>query len=193
MKSLPCRQPDDGRIESEIARRLRVLRAERGWTLEDLASRSGSSRATLSRIECGDVSPTTQTLARICGAFGVRVSELLHAAEGRFVPLLPAGEQPVWKDPTNRLTRKSVSPPAPGLAGEVIEGRLDADSRIDYTHPTHHGLEHHLVLLEGLLIIGVNGQTHQLDPGDCLRYRLQGESFFETLAEHGARYLLFLA
>jgi transcriptional regulator with XRE-family HTH domain len=56
-------------IERRIAQRIRSLRTERQWPLDELASRSGVSRATLSRIENGEVSPTASVLCKICGAF----------------------------------------------------------------------------------------------------------------------------
>lgn len=43
-------------IETRLAHRLASLRAERGWSLDELAQKSGVSRASLSRIEKGEVS-----------------------------------------------------------------------------------------------------------------------------------------
>ena len=38
-------------VERRIAEQLAALRAERGWSLDGLAERTGISRATLSRLE----------------------------------------------------------------------------------------------------------------------------------------------
>jgi hypothetical protein len=51
-------------------------------------------------------------------------------------------------------------------------------------------LEHHLLLIEGRLDITVDGQSHALRPGDCLRYQLFGASAFATPADSGAKYIL---
>jgi hypothetical protein len=40
--------------------------------------------------------------------------------------------QPVWTDPETGFRRRSVSPPAQNLAGEAIEGQLEAGTRITY-------------------------------------------------------------
>src|SRR5688572_29532956 len=53
-------------IETRIARRLARLRAERKWSLETLAERTGISRATLSRLERAELSPTAAMLGRLC-------------------------------------------------------------------------------------------------------------------------------
>ena len=179
-------------IEGRIAQRIRSLRGERQWPLEELSTRSGVSRASLSRIENGEVSPTAHVLARICSAFGLTLSRLMIQVEEGFPALLPAEQQLLWTDPETGYQRRAVSPPAPGLNGEVIACALKPGTRIAYDRPPRPGLEHHLVLREGALTLTADGVRHVLKPGDCLRYRLQGESLFETPAESGASYYLFM-
>ena len=179
-------------IERRIAQRIRSLRTERQWPLEELSQRSGVSRATLSRIENGEVSPTAAVLGRICGAFGLTLSRLMVLVEEGFAPHLPREGQMMWSDPETGFARRAVSPPAPGLSGEVIECSLTPSTRIAYDRPPRPGLEHHLVMLDGALTITVDGIRHRLTAGDCLRYRLHGESLFETPANSGARYHLFM-
>jgi transcriptional regulator with XRE-family HTH domain len=179
-------------IDQRIAARLRSLRAERAWSLDALAGRSGVSRATLSRLENAETSATAATLGRLASAYGLTVSRLMHLVEEGFAPLVPRSAQPVWMDPDGGFTRRQVSPPARALAGEVVECRLEAGTRIAYDAPPRPGLEHHLVLLEGALSITEGGCSHLLAEGDCLRYQLHGPSMFEAPAESPARYLLFI-
>ena len=47
----------DQGLDMRIASRLKGLRQERGWSLDELAGRAGVSRATLSRLENAEVSP----------------------------------------------------------------------------------------------------------------------------------------
>ena len=178
--------------DRRIAERLRSLRAERGWSLDQLAARTGVSRATLSRLENGEVSPTASVLGKLCAAHGLTLSRLMHLVEGDFAPVLRRDAQPVWSDPETGFRRRSVSPPSQTLAGEVLEGNLPAGARLAYEAPPRPGLEHHLVLMEGTLTVTVEGRAHALRPDDCLRYQLYGPSLFETPAEVGARYLLFV-
>lgn len=173
-----------------IAERLRQLRAERGWSLDHLAQQSGVSRATLSRLENAEVSATAAVLGRLCAIYGLTLSRLMFLAEETFTPLVRAGTQPVWRDGQAGFTRRSVSPPAAKLAGEVIDCRLAPLARIAYEHPPRAGLEHHLVMVEGELTLTIEGVRHMLRAGDCLRYRLFGASLFETGGE-AARYFLF--
>lgn len=179
-------------VDGRIARRLKALRGERGWSLEALAGESGVSRATLSRLENAEVSATASVLGRLCAAYGLTMSRLMHMVEDEVEALVRRDDQPVWTDPESGFERRSVSPPSGALAGEVLEGHLTPDTRIDYDGPPRPGLEHHLVLLEGALTVSVDGRSHELGPGDCLRYQLHGASGFSTGAKSGARYLLFV-
>lgn len=178
--------------DHRLAQRVKSLRAERGWSLDELARRSGVSRATLSRLENAEISPTASVLGKLCAAYGLPMSRLMMMVEADFPPLVTEAEQPVWTDPAIDFTRRMVSPPAEALGGEVLECRLGPKVRIGYDAAPRPGLEHHLLLLDGGLRVTVDGRTHRLRPGDCLRYRIHGASVFETPAETGARYLLFL-
>ncbi|CAD6518799.1 helix-turn-helix domain-containing protein [Paraburkholderia metrosideri] len=183
---------DENAIDRRIAHRLRALRAERNWSLDDLAKLSNVSRATLSRLENAAVSPTASVLGKLCVAYGLPMSRLMRMVEEEFEPRVPRERQPVWTDASVGFTRRSVSPPAQALSGEVLECSLDAGVQIAYDASPRAGLEHHLVLLEGRLQITVDGHRHELQPGDCLRYQLFGPSAFVTPASSGARYLLFI-
>jgi transcriptional regulator with XRE-family HTH domain len=70
-----------GPIDQRMARRLATLRAEQGWTLETLATRTGISRATLSRLERCELSPTATMLNKLCAQYGWTASRLMAEAE----------------------------------------------------------------------------------------------------------------
>ena len=183
---------DTTSIDRLIAQRLKSLRAERGWSLDELAKRSNVSRATLSRLENAEVSPTTSVLGKLCAAYGLTLSRLMRLVEDDYIPLIHKDQQPIWTDPTIGFQRRSVSPPARTLAAEVLECELEPGVRITYDRPPRSGLEHHLLMIEGQLEISVDGQSYDLRPGDCLRYQLFGSSTFATPEQCGARYVLFI-
>jgi transcriptional regulator with XRE-family HTH domain len=177
-------------IDQRIAVRLRNLRAERKWSLDELARRSDVSRATLSRLENAEVSPTASVLGKLAAAHGLTISRLMHMVEDNFAPLIQRDAQLVWSDPSIGFRRRSVSPPAQTLAAEVLECELEPGTRIAYDEPPRPGLEHHLFLTEGQLEISIEGHAYMLRPGDCLRYQLFGPSAFATPERCGAKYLL---
>jgi transcriptional regulator with XRE-family HTH domain len=175
-----------------LADHLRKLRVDRGQTLQDLAGESGVSRATLSRIENGEVSPTAETLGRLAAALALPLSQLLTPMEQGFSPLVRHDEQSVWTDPENTFSRRALSPPSRRLQLELIECEIGPHQRIAYERPAIPAHEHHLVLLEGILTMTIDGVGYALKPGDCLRYRLLGPSCFET-GDESARYIIAMA
>jgi|SRR5262245_1820547 len=182
--------PPGDDIERRIARKLAGLRADRGWSLEALADRSGISRATLSRLERAELSPTAAMLGALCGVYGWTLSRLMAEAETRPASFVPANEQAVWKDPDSGYRRRAVSPPAPGLRGEMVDVRMPAGASVSFESAPIVGLEHHLFMLEGSLTLEVAGTVHRLRAGDCLRYILGGPTHFRGTGKREARYVI---
>ncbi|MBY0612591.1 MAG: helix-turn-helix domain-containing protein [Beijerinckiaceae bacterium] len=183
---------DTTAFERRIAHHLKTLRTERGWSLDELAKSSGVSRATLSRLENGEVSPTASVLGKLCSTYGLPMSRLMALAEDGFQPLIERVRQPVWSDPAIGFRRRSVSPPSQSLVAELLECEIDPATTISYERSPKPGLEHHLFLLDGRLEVTVDDATHALKPGDCLRYLLFGASRFRTPQDCGARYCLVI-
>jgi transcriptional regulator with XRE-family HTH domain len=190
MTSAEATAPALPSIERRIAARLAGLRAARGWSLEGLAERSGISRATLSRLERAELSPTAAMLGRLCAVYGWTMSRLMAEAETRPPHKLAPAEQASWTDPESGYTRRAVSPPSPGLRGELVEVRIPAGASVSFDAAPVAGLEHHLWMLEGALTIDVDGSVFRLRPGDCLRYVLTGPSRFEATGRRDTRYLI---
>ncbi|MEV5322863.1 XRE family transcriptional regulator [Nonomuraea sp. NPDC052634] len=184
------RQPVD--VEARLADRLARLRVEHHWSLEELASRSGISRSTLSRLERGEISPTAALLGKLCEVYGRTMSRLLAEVESEPPQIVAAGAQQVWRDATSGFVRRSVSPPHPGLRGEVVEGRLRPGADISYDAPPVPGLEQHIWVLEGAVEITFDGRTHTVGAGDCLRFRLWGPSRFRCPGPDPVRYAIFV-
>jgi transcriptional regulator with XRE-family HTH domain len=75
----------DGELTSQLGMdlamvgvRLRRLRGERGWRLEDLAERTGLSKAYLSRLESGERQPSLTALFSVARAYDVSFSALFE-------------------------------------------------------------------------------------------------------------------
>ncbi len=56
---------------------LRDTRKQRGWTLREVSSRAQVSLGYLSEVERGHKEPSSELLAAICMALGVRLSDLI--------------------------------------------------------------------------------------------------------------------
>lgn len=60
----------------DLAVRVRELRKERNWTLEQAAQQAGVARSTLSKIENGQMSPTYEALKKLAVGLGISVPQL---------------------------------------------------------------------------------------------------------------------
>ena len=65
-------------MQGSLARKLRVLRAERGLTLRQAAEQAGVRPGTLSELERGLHRPHDITLSRVAKGYGVPVEDLLE-------------------------------------------------------------------------------------------------------------------
>jgi molybdate-binding protein/transcriptional regulator with XRE-family HTH domain len=72
-----------------LENKVRAQRASRGWSQEELAGRSGLSRAGISAIETGRLVPSAAAALALAEALGCRVEDLFQLARAR-------PEEPAW-------------------------------------------------------------------------------------------------
>lgn len=159
-------------LDADLAARLRLERESRGWSLTDLAARSGVSRAMINRVERGESSPTATLLGRLSGAFGLSMSILLARAEAaRGGRLMRAADQPRWRDPASGYVRRQIAP-APGsdLPLDLVHVTLPPGATIPFPAASYTFNRHLVWVLEGRLTLAEGGTTHTLAPGDSLEF-----------------------
>lgn len=71
-----------------LGAKLRQLRKNKGWTLDETAERSGLAKSTLSKIENDKLSPSFQVIQKLTSGLGIDVPQLftesdLNEASGR--------------------------------------------------------------------------------------------------------------
>jgi transcriptional regulator with XRE-family HTH domain len=111
-------------MQGSLARKLRVLRAERGLTLRQAAEQAGVRPGTLSELERGLHRPHDITLSRVAKGYGVPVEELLEEP----VPLAEASQE------MRRLEDKwpEAEPPQDPLQWErVLASVLDRQREVE--------------------------------------------------------------
>ena len=129
-------------------------------------------------------------LGALCTLYGWTLSRLMADAETPPPNYIPAGEQAHWTDPETGYRRRAVSPPSPGLRGEMVEVHIPAGATVSFETSPIAGLEHHLWMLEGAVTIDVDGSRVSVRAGDCLRYILNGPSSFHNAGKRAARYVI---
>src|SRR3984885_10691032 len=88
-------------LTTAVARTLQALRADRGWSLDQLATRAGVSKGVLLARGQGGSTPNLATLARIGDAFGVPVTQLVDVGGEPAVRISsPAAWRVLWRGPS---------------------------------------------------------------------------------------------
>lgn len=181
---------DDSGIR--LARRLRLERESRGWSLAELAERSGVSKTAISKIERAEVSPTAVVLVRLAGAFGLTLAGLLLRAEGEGGRLSRAAEQPVWRDPATGYVRRQVFC-RPDHPLELVEVELPAGQQVAFPASSYALIRQAVWVREGRLTISEGGERHELEAGDCLGFGPPAETVLANDTDRPCRYAVLVS
>ena len=157
----------------DLGARVRELRAERGWSLDETAARTGLSRSSLFKIEKAQMSPTFDALLRLAKGFGIEVPQLLVArgirgAEGRR-SIARAGESPSYESENYaqvplaaELSHKSFLP---------FELVLRARSLDEFEDWDRHETEDFMYVLSGTMVLYTEHyEPLVLECGDSVYY-----------------------
>ena len=155
------------KLDSDLSARIRGQREAKGWTLAELAERSGVSRAMISKVERGEASPTAAVLVRLASAFGLTLAGLLEGPEPAGERLVRAGEQPRWQDPGSGYVRRQIFQRGDHPL-ELVAVEMPAGQRVALPAASYHRIRQLLWVQEGALVIEEDGVRHELREGDCL-------------------------
>jgi transcriptional regulator with XRE-family HTH domain len=182
---------DDTDPTPQIARRLRGERESRGWSLADLATRSGVSKAMLSKIEREEASPTAAILGRISGAFQLTLANLLTRAESDDGRLVRAKDQPRWRDPETKYVRRQIFA-RPRSPLELTEVELPAGKKVAFPAASYAFIRQLVWVTRGRLVIQEGAERHELRAGDCLEFGAPADSSFRNESKAPCRYVVAL-
>ena len=179
-------------LSNRLAQRIRLERDSRGWSLADLAESSGVSKATISKIERSEVSPTAVVLVRLANAFDLTLAGLMLRAEAQAERVSRAAEQPVWRDPETGYLRRQVFN-RPDHPIEIIRVEMPAKQRVTLPASSYAHIRQILWVLSGALVITEAGQRHELGTGDCLGFGPPSEVTFANETAAPCTYVVALA
>jgi transcriptional regulator with XRE-family HTH domain len=179
-------------LSQRLAQRIRLERDGRGWSLAELAERSGVSKATISKIERAEVSPTAVVLVRLASAFDLTLAGLMLRAEGQGERLSRAADQPVWRDPETGYLRKQVFS-RPDHPIEIIRVEMPAKQRVTLPAASYTHIRQVLWVLSGSLVITEGGTRHVLATGDCLGFGPPADTTFANETGAPCTYVVALA
>lgn len=177
-------------LEADLSKRLRLMRKDKGWTLNDLASRSGVSRAMISKIELGQSSPTAKVLGKLASAYGVTLSSFLveEVSGGEREPHRESA-QSVWVDPDTGYVRRQVTRKEPG-GPEIVLIELPPGTSITFPDVRQSHTRHAIWVLEGDLTLVSNDRPLALHRGDSINLGIPDECTFQNRTDAWCRYVI---
>jgi transcriptional regulator with XRE-family HTH domain len=178
--------------EALIARRIRLERDARGWSLADLAERAGVAKATISKIERAEMSPTAVTLLRLAGAFDLTLAGLLLRAEGEGERLSRAADQPIWRDPESGYLRRQIFS-RPDHPLELVAVEMPPGQSVVLPASSYVRIRQLVMVQAGELTLVEDGVRHVLASGDCLGFGAPCDVTFANETAFPCRYLVFVA
>ncbi len=191
-QAIPLTLPAIQRTVSALGAKLAMARAERGWSLAELARRSGVSTASVHKIEKSGMTPTIATLMKVAAALGTSVSYFID--EDVAVPAAIV----VRSDERARLYTSKTGIALDNVSGRYGRYRLaGAEARVEPRASSgpdamRHPGEELVYVLEGELRFTVDGEPIHVGPGDSIHFRTDRPHTWENPSERPARALWFM-
>jgi len=153
-------------MDDLVRSRLRAIRHHLGWSLDDLARRSGVGASTISRIETGHRTIGFDVLIPLARELDVSIDELVATGHDDDVVIQP--------EPRHRPGMTIWSLSRPGSTVQAVKMRFDADA--PEPEPQVHPGHDFMFVLHG---------TVQLTLGEARHVVATGESAeFSTMTPH---------
>ncbi len=171
---------------------MRELRRGRGLTLEELAERSGVSRAMISKLERGEKNPTLVVAAKLAEGFGVTLSQLVGMEERREVVVVTRDRRIVMRDPETGFERQLLSPSFGGRGIEFIRNVIPEGSTSGEFPPHRRGVEEYIVVEKGRLEALIGGVEQVLEVGYAVYFEADVAHRFDNVGEGECSYYLVI-
>jgi transcriptional regulator with XRE-family HTH domain len=180
---------DITQLAGAIARTVKLLRAERGWSLDQLCARSGVSKGVLVALEQGRSNPNLATLAKLSDAFGVPLTLLVDVGGE---PAVRIGDvsRVMWHGPAGGIgTLVGATDPPWGAElwrWEVLPGE-------SFGGDAHAPGTRELIWVEsGCLTVTVDGEPHQAEAGESARFPAHLPHHYGNSGDEPARFIMLV-
>jgi transcriptional regulator with XRE-family HTH domain len=163
--------PEIDRTVSEIGAKVAKARAERGWSLAQLAERAGLSTAAVHKIEKSGMTPTIASLMKVAAALGKSVGYFVEEVEAtRPVTVIRADQRSRLYTSKQGLELQNISGRYGPFWVAGAEAHVEplADSGPE---PMSHPGEELVLVLDGRMTFTIDGELYELEAGDSIHFR----------------------
>lgn len=177
---------------ARLAQQIKREREARGWSLADLAAQSGVAKASISKIERGEVSPSAVILLRLATAFDLTLAGLLLRAERDKGLLSRAEDQPLWQDPATGYRRRQLFMHA-GHPLELVQVEMPPGKHVAFPASSYARIRQIVWVQKGELVVSEGSATQVLKSGDCLGFGPPSDVLLTNKSAKPCLYIVALA
>lgn len=190
------KQTENAIPREDFGRRLRKLRQDKGWTLAELAERSGLVISTISKAERGIISLTYDRLAMLAQALEVDLAAFFNAEGQSFEPgsFAVARKGEFKMQETRNYVYEMLFPDVWNKAMTPMMGSLKARELVDFEEFVRHPGQEFLIVMAGQVTVFVeNRDPVVLNPGDSIYFDSAIGHLYASGGEEDARILVVCA
>lgn len=165
-----------------VAKALVKERRKTGLSMAEIARQAGIAKSTLSQLESGIGNPSLETLWALSIALKVPFSKLIEPVQNE-IQLIRKGEGIKIESEHANYTSLLLSA-CPSAARRDIYQIMVEPGQARQSQPHMAGVIEHIIVTQGSALVGPNGQTHTLYPGDYISYPADQAHIFDALEAH---------
>jgi transcriptional regulator with XRE-family HTH domain len=155
----------------QFSHRLKELRSERGWSLDELAQASGVSRSMLSQVERNQANPTLAVALRIARAFGMSLADLAETPGAiSSLAVIRADDQEYHYRSDKDCSIRTLSPLHLEKDVEFYEVQLKEGGALR-SAAHFEGTREFLTVQKGRIKVVSDRDSEELSRGDSVNYR----------------------
>lgn len=178
------------RVPEAMGRRVRAARGAQGWTLDQLAERSGVSRRMVVNVESGRANASISTLLRLATALHVSLADLVSdtsQAQG-VVVTAPDDREPLWRGEFGGSAVMVAAADTPDML-ELWEWVL-GPGEIHESEPHRPGTRELIHIVSGQVRLTVGSQVHDLRSGGAASFPGDVAHAYQNAGRRAARFAL---
>jgi len=157
-------------VAQHVCGRIRTLRSQKGWTLEQLSTASGVSRSMLSQIERGTANPTLVVAYRIAQAYSLTLADLVETPTGTTkIDVIRSDDRSYLFRDDRQCRIRTLSPLHLEKDVEFYELRLRPNGVLN-SAPHFEGTREFLTIEKGTVRLTSADESSELKPGDSAHY-----------------------
>jgi transcriptional regulator with XRE-family HTH domain len=177
-------------ISGQISQRVKQMRQQRVWSLEQLSTASGVSRSMLSQIERNQANPTLAVTCKIAQAFGMSLAEFVEIpAASTSIHVIRADDREHLYRSDEHVEIRTLSPLNLEKDVEFYQVRLKTGG-ILRSAPHFQGTREFLTVEQGRVRIQSANDSAELNKGDSTTYRADVSHAIENLGKSEATVFL---